>query len=433
MSTHDTQAVVAIRADDPPVTTTEIRALADAAGYDVVGEFTQVRPEDPGTYFGAGAVEEIASTVEQSAAGTVIVDGPLTPAQNHQLQEAMARGTTVVDRYRLVLDIFGAQASTSRAQRQVELARLKYDLPRMRESSDEQLLNRWAEKGTPLYDVRDRIDRLERTLKEMPDPAEQFRARRREQGFDLVTIAGYTNAGKSTLLHRLADDMDLDDSTPDHTDKDATAAIEDRLFKTLETTTRRATLDGRPVLFTDTVGFVADLPHWLVESFSETLSEAGAADVVVLVLDASDSVERIREKLAVSLDVFDAQGVSLDDVVAVLNKVDLLEEGELPTRNAVVADHGLSPIPISTIDGTNVDRLVGAIWDRLPTSYASFDVPNCDEAMSVVSRAYDRAVVEDVTYDGSTVHLSVCGRPEVVDQLEAKADAIRDGQPPTEA
>ena len=430
MTDNRPPAIVAKRCDEPPVDTEEIRALADAAGYAVVGEVTQARSEDPGTHFGAGKVEDLAAHVEESDATMVVVDGELTPSQSHNLQESMPAETRLFDRYRLVLEIFGEQASTKHAQLQVELAQLQYDLPRIEEEGDVQHLNKMLEKGTPLDDVRNRIDRLERKLKELPDPTEQFRQRRREEGFDLVTLAGYTNAGKSTLLHRLADDMHLDvdeeaSDGPDHSEKDATAEIEDRLFKTLETTTRRATLDGRPVLFTDTVGFIDDLPHWLVESFSETLSEAAAADAVVLVADASDPIEEFREKLEVSLDVLDAQGVPEESIVTALNKIDLLDDEGVERRMEVADELAPTPVPVSTVEGTNVEQVVGEVLDRLPTERATVEMPNCDDAMSVVSWAYDRTWVENVAYGGEVVELSVVGRPEVIERTRAKAESIQ--------
>ncbi|MFB6152481.1 MAG: GTPase, partial [Haloarculaceae archaeon] len=279
---------------------------------------------------------------------------------------------------------------------------------------------------TPLDGVQNRIADLERKLADLPSPAEQYRRERRERGFDLVTFAGYTNAGKSTLLHAVADDLALADAEPDHPDEDPTAAIEDRLFETLETTTRRATLDGRPVLCTDTVGFVADLPHWLVESFSETLSEAAAADAVVLVVDASDPVPDLREKTRVALHVLDAQGVDEADVVTAVNKTDLLDDEDRGERLRVVDDLPPSPVPVSVTEGTNLDRLLDAVTDRLPTERVELTLPNCVEAMGVVSRAYDDAVVERVDYAGQRVTVDVRGRPDVLAKLEADAAAIAD-------
>ena len=417
-------AIVAKRTDNGRVDTTEIAALTDAAGYRVADEMTQARPEDPGSYFGSGKVAELAERAADTGAALVAVDGELTPNQTIAIRDRLPDGTRVFDRYRLVLEIFADQATTRRAALQVELAQLRYELPRIEETADLQFLNKLLEKGTPVDGVKNRIAELERKIDALPSPAEQYRERRREQGFDLVTIAGYTNAGKSTLLHRLADELDLAAADPDHPDEDATAAVEDRLFKTLETTTRRATLDGRPVLFTDTVGFVDDLPHWLVESFSETLSEAAAADAVVLVVDASDDPETMQEKLDVSLDVLASQGVDRSNVVTALNKVDLLDERERERCRQAIDDRAPAPIPVSVTEGTNLGGLVDAVTDRLPTERAELAVPNCDEAMALVSRAYDRATVEDVEYGGETVRLVVRGRPDVVAKLEARAAEV---------
>ncbi|WP_436931581.1 GTPase HflX [Halosimplex halobium] len=430
-----TAAIVAARADERPVDTDEIRALTEAAGYEVRGAVTQARAEDPGTHFGRGKVAELSARVAETDADLVAVDGELTPRQTAAIGEALPDGTTVFDRYRLVLAVFADRAGTRRAQLQTELARLRYDLPRLKARSDVQGMNRRVEKGTPLDGVKNRIADLERKLSDLPHPAEQHRAERREQGFDLVTLAGYTNAGKSTLLHRLADDLTLEEPTEGdcpatrerHSHPDAateTAAVRDRLFETLETTTRRATVDGRRTLCTDTVGFVADLPHWLVESFSETLSDAAAADAVVLVADASDPPEELREKVGVALDVLAGQGVDESAVVTALNKVDLLDGDALAGCREAVADLAPEPVPVSVREGTNLDRLRAAVAARLPTERAELHLPNRDESMALVSRAYGRAVVESVDYGPETVALSVRGRPSVIEQLRADAEAV---------
>ena len=423
-----TNAIVAQRVGSGSPDIDEIRALAAAAGYAVVDEVTQVRAEDPGTHLGRGKAEQLAARVAETEAGTVVVDGELTPSQHHELRKTLPEGTRLHDRYRLILAVFGDRAGTRRAQLQAELARLNYDLPRMRESADEGWFNERVEKGSPLYDAEDRIDRLERKLDELPDPAEELRNRRREEGFDLVTIAGYTNAGKSTLLHRLADESTLAAARPDHTDRDATAAVEDRLFETLETTTRRATLDGRPVLVTDTVGFVADLPHWLVESFSATLSEAAAADRVVLVADASDPPDELREKLGVSLDVLDAQNVAREAIVTALNKVDRLDADRRAERLAVAAEIAPSPVAISAREGTNLDRLVRQVGEGLPTERATIEMANGDDAMTVVSWLYDHADVADVSYGaGDRVTVTFAARPSIVERARAKAADVGAG------
>jgi GTP-binding protein HflX len=416
------RAVIAARRNDPPVDTEEIRGLAEAAGYDVVDDFTQTRPEDPGTNLGAGKVEEIADRMRETDADALLVDDELTPQQTVNLGEAMPDETVVLDRYRLVLDVFADGAETRRAKLQVELARLQYRLPRIRAASDEGMLNRLTESGTPLYDVRDRIDELERKLEALPDPGERHREARREQGFDLVAIAGYTNAGKSTLLHRLGDDLSLADAGPEHPDREATAAIEDRLFKTLRTTTRRGTIDGRPVLFTDTVGFVSDLPHWLVESCSSTLLEVEGADCVLLIADATDESAVLESKLETALSVLDDQGV--EEVITVLNKVDAVEEGLLAERREAIK--GLAPdaLPVSVREGTNLDRLRERLLDRLPTETATLEMPTCDDAMAVVSWAHDHGDVENVEYGAERIRVDLRGRPDVVSRARAKAESL---------
>ncbi|ADQ66440.1 GTP-binding proten HflX [Halogeometricum borinquense DSM 11551] len=422
-------AIIAKRSSETPVETEEIRALASAAGYRVIDEVTQVRREDPGTHFGSGKVDSLSDRIEATDASVLVIDGGLTPSQTTNLRDCLPDETEIFDRYRLVLSIFAAQAGTRRAQLQVELAQLKYALPRIETESDPQAMNIALEKGTRVKGVRDRIAELESKLADLPNPAAQYRSRRREQGFDLVTVAGYTNAGKSTLLHRLADDLSLD-STERHPDEaNSVAAVEDRLFKTLQTTTRRATLEGRPVLATDTVGFVDDLPHWLVESFSTTISEAAAADIVVLVADASDDVETLREKIRVSLSVFDAQGVETQNVVTALNKTDLLTDAECESR--VAAAESLAPrvVPVSVVEETNLETLVEVVCDRLPTATETVSMSTGDEAMSVVSWAYDHARVESVEYGAETVTLTLQGRPEILERMRGKVESVGESDP----
>jgi GTPase len=429
LSTQPTRTVIAKRSPTAPIETDEIERLIRANGDDPVETIAQVGPDDPGTYLGRGKLDSLADTVADRDVGRVVVDGALTPDQHHTVERAMPPETVVVDRYRLVLEIFERQAGTRRAQLQVELARLRYDLPRIVAAADEGMLNKQTEKGSPMYDVEERIDRLETKLAELPDPADQFRRRRREEGFDLVTIAGYTNAGKSTLLHRLADDMALEGQSEngprDGSQKDASAAIEDRLFETLETTTRRATLEGRPTLVTDTVGFVDDLPHDLVESFSSTLSEAAAADVVALVIDASDTLETFRERLSVSLEVLDAQGVDADRIVPVLNKAETLSDERRQRRYSTAAElvpeAAAEPILVSVLEGINCETIRSTILKRLPEERTTIRMPNSDGAMSLVSAAYDRATVDSVDYEDETVALSCRGRPAVIERLRGRA------------
>ncbi|MFC7068861.1 GTPase HflX [Halobaculum lipolyticum] len=432
------RAVVAARDADATPDTTEIRRLAAAAGYDVVGELTQRRAEDLRYNVGAGKARELADLVAATGADAVVFDGDLSPGQYTDLVELLPDGTALVDRYRLVLEIFADGAGSTAATTQVRLATLRYELPRVRRATEESLLNAATEKGSPVLDVERRIDALEAKLDGITDAAADRRERRREAGFDLVALAGYTNAGKSTLLRRLADDLDVDvddagggggdDDRADgdrHPDLAETATVEDRLFETLETTTRRATLGGRRVLLTDTVGLVADLPHDLVRSFSATLDEVGAADAVLAVVDASDPPERLRRRLETTVDVLAADATG--PVVPVVNKADRPDDAALAAALAVVdevlADSDVDsrdPVAVSALDGENLDALRAAVVDALPGATATFAVPNAAESQAFVSWLHEHGDA-DVTYRPESIAVSFAGRLSVVAEAERRA------------
>ncbi|GAA0218184.1 GTPase HflX [Halobacterium noricense] len=440
------RAVVAARDADSTPDTTEIRRLAEAAGYDVVGEVTQRRTEDLRYNLGEGKAGELADLVAEVDADAVVFDGGLTPGQYADLLDLLPPAATLADRYRLVLEIFAEGAGSAAARTQVRLATLRYELPRVRRATEESVLNRATEKGSPVLDVERRIDTLEANLHDIADAAADRRERRREEGFDLVALAGYTNAGKSTLLRRLADDLAVDSGgegaesdedadrpghvdDPGHADLPETATTEDRLFETLETTTRRATLGGRRALLTDTVGLVADLPHDLVRSFSATLDEIGTADAVLAVVDASADEERLRRRLETTVDVLAADATG--PVIPVVNKVDRLDDAEREAGLAVVDDalaagdvDTREPVAISALDGTGVDALRAAVLDALPGTTATFRVANSGEAQAFVSWLHDRGDA-DVTYGPESIEVAFAGRPSVVEEARRRAADLR--------
>ncbi|SHH62703.1 GTPase HflX [Halobaculum gomorrense] len=430
------RAVVAARDADSTPDTTEIRRLAAAAGYDVVGEVTQRRTEDLRYDLGAGKARDLAATVADADADAVVYDGELSPGQYADLLDLFPAGTTLVDRYRLVLDVFAEGAGSAAARTQVRLATLRYELPRLERMEGESALNRKVfEKGSPVLDARRRIDDLEAKLDDLADAAADRRERRREEGFDLVTLAGYTNAGKSTLLRRLADDLTLDPTDPDgasrHADLADSASVEDRLFETLETTTRRATLGGRRVLLTDTVGLVADLPHDLVRSFSATLDEVAAGDVVLAVVDASADDRRLRRRVETTVEVL--AGDATGPVVPVLNKVDRLDEAGRAAAEAVVADvlgdsdaDVRDTVAISALDGAGVDDLRAAVRSALPDATAAFTLPMSGEAQALVSWIYEHGDAA-VEYGPETVEVRFSGKPSVVAEARRRAIDLRDG------
>ncbi|WP_122090105.1 GTPase HflX, partial [Halalkalicoccus subterraneus] len=295
--------VIVKRVDEGTADTGEIRDLARAAGYTVLDELAQTRTEDAAYHIGEGKVEELARLIDRTGADTVIFDNRLGPYQIYNIGTELPDDVEVIDRFTLILDIFGQRAQTRKAQLQVELAELRYELPRV--DAKVSLAKREEHPGfmglgeydeSRERDIKSQISRIKDELASIAKTEEHRREERRESGFDLVALAGYTNAGKSTLLRRLAADVAVDENEGLHPDLDTTAESRDQLFTTLGTTTRRADME-RDVLLTDTVGFISDLPHWLVESFRSTLDEVYRADLVLLVVDVSEPIEAIREKL----------------------------------------------------------------------------------------------------------------------------------------
>ena len=423
------RAVVAKRVDDGHPDTAEIRDLARAAGYTVVGEVTQARTEDPALCLGEGKVAELATLVAETDATIVVFDNRLGPYQTYNLGNELPEGIEVIDRFKLILDIFGQRAQTKKAQLQVELAELRYELPRAEaKASLAKRDERPGFMGLGEYDesrerdIKAQISRINDELERIERTEAHRREQRRESGFDLVALAGYTNAGKSTLLRRLASDLDIDENEGLHPDLDATAESENRLFTTLGTTTRRAEFDRRDVLVTDTVGFISDLPHWLVESFRSTLSEVYRADLVLLVVDASDPVEEIREKLVTCHDTLYERNEA--PIVTVLNKADLVDDEELDKKRDALAALAEDPVVVSAKTGTNIDDLRARIDAELPAwRHERLVIPMTDETMSLVSWVHDHAHVESVDY-GDDVTIEFEARPAIIEKARSKAGEL---------
>ncbi len=420
------RAVIAKRVDSGTPDTGEIRELARAAGYEIVGEVTQTRTEDPAMHVGEGKAETIATTAVREDAPVVIFDNQLGPYQTYNLGNVFPEDTRVIDRFRLILEIFGQRAQTRKAQLQVELAELRYELPRAEaKASLAKREERPGFMGLGEYDesrerdIKARISRIRDELEDIEQTEQHRREQRRESGFDLVAMAGYTNAGKSTLLRRLAADLDIDENEELHPDLDTTAESEDRLFTTLGTTTRKAAMDRRDVLVTDTVGFITDLPHWLVESFKSTLDAVYRADLVLLVVDVSEPVAEIREKLVTCHDTLSERNQA--PIVTVLNKIDRVDDEEIERKRDALSALAPNPVAISAMDGTNVDALRNRIDRELPPfERERLVMPMTDETMSVVSWIHDHAHVDTVDY-GDQVVIEFEARPRVVEQSRAKA------------
>jgi len=431
------RAVVAKRVDSGEADLSEIGQLAAAAGYEVVGELTQTRTEDAAFMFGEGKVAELRDLVRRADAEAVIVDNDVGPYQTFNVGGKLPEGVEVVDRFTLILEIFGQRANTRKAQLQVELAELRYELPRAEaKASLAKRDERPGFMGLGEYDesverdIKRQISEIRDELASIAEKEEARREQRRDSGFDLVALAGYTNAGKSTLMRRLADELAVDENAERHRDLDTTAESQDMLFTTLGTTTRRAEMEKRDVLLTDTVGFIADLPHWLVESFESTLDSVYRADLVLLVVDASESVEAMREKLVTSHDTLYERNEA--PVVTVFNKIDRLEPGALADKRAALSGVAPDPIAVSAKTGAGVAELRDRVEAELPDwERERLVLPVSDEAMSLVSWVHDHGYVAEETYAGDQVTVDFEAKPSIVARARAKAADV--STPPEES
>ena len=335
---------IAASPDEPDLQ--ELHELLETAGVAVVGELTQRRDAPhPNTYLGSGKLLEVAELAKLADANVIVCDDELTPRQERNLEAEL--GIPVVDRTAVILDIFAGHAHSADGKLQVELAQLEYNLARMRGlwTHLERLGGGIGTRGpgesqieTDRRLARDRISALRRRLTELGAGRQTMRAERERAQLPMFALAGYTNAGKSTLMAALTG---------------AEIEIRDRLFHTLDPTTREMELGGRRVLATDTVGFIRKLPHQLVKAFGATLEETRRADLIVHVVDASVSEEEMGQMLATVEMTLDEIGAGDQPRLLVCNKIDKADaerasELRILHPNAVL---------ISALDGTGLDQL----------------------------------------------------------------------------
>ena len=378
--------------DDAEDSLAELAELVKTAGAVVVGTLIQKREIiHPGTYVGTGKVDEIAQLLAATGATGIVCDDELSPAQMKNLESILA--TKVMDRTLIILDIFAARATTSEGKIQVELAQLKYRLSRL--SGLGKSMSRLGggigtrgpgEKKLEIDRrlINDRIAQLNRELKEVVKHRDITRAKREKNDVPVVAIVGYTNAGKSTLLNHLTD---------------AEVLEEDKLFATLDPTTRMLELDGhQQVLLTDTVGFIRKLPHHLIEAFKSTLEEAKYADYIFHVVDASNP--QMDKQMHIVYETLDRLGVKNKKIVTLFNKLDQRTEEE-PLQD-FRADHILM---ISAARNEGLDKIKDLLQEMLRDDkvYIERVIPYAQAGIIQLVREKGELVSEEYVPEGIAI------------------------------
>jgi GTP-binding protein HflX len=388
----------------------ELEELAASAGYEVLDKVTQVRAPDRSYGVGKGKAEEIAAMVEELRPDKVIFDDKLSAVQSYNASKLFK--VEAIDRFNLILEIFASRARTKESRLQVELASLIYEKPKARMRVK---LARKGEqpgfKGLGKYEadvyeseITGRIARIEEELSIIRKRQGQTRIQRRERGYDMVALAGYTNAGKSTLMNALTGEE---------------VVAKDQLFTTLVPTTRVLDVGGRKAMLTDTVGFIRDLPHFMVEAFRSTLEEIFLADLILLVVDASEPVGVIVDKLVTCHDtLWDEIGAV--PVITAMNKCDQTDSEDLEKKREAIRYLAPNPVFISAKTGVGLDELKAAIGEHLPKLIpAVIMLPGNEEGESALSWLYNTAIIRGVTY------VEVRGVTKIQVSLDAREATLR--------
>ena len=374
----------------------ELERLVQTDGAEVVATLTQrLERAVPRTFIGSGKVEELVRTVEALDANVVVFDDELSPSQQANLERAVGQDVKVIDRTALILDIFGRHATTREGRLQVQLAQLQYVYPRLRgmwshlmkEKRRGGIGSRFGQGENQLEAdrriVRDRITLLRRELERLETQRSTQRKARWDSGVFRVALAGYTNAGKSTLLNQLTG---------------SAVYAKDELFATLDPTTRALVLpEGRKITLTDTVGFIQKLPTTLVEAFKSTLAEVANADLILLVADVSDP--HVDAELDAVREILGQVGAADIAQLVVLNKRDLLP----PEDVAVVARANPGAVLVSAAQGTGVDGLLYAIADAAASQGVTMTVRVPYGKGMLVSMLHEGCQIIRESYEGDAI------------------------------
>jgi GTP-binding protein HflX len=394
----------------------ELKKLAEAAGYTVVATLEQTREPDARYQIGAGKVEELATLVKEKGAEKILFDNPLKSVQSYNI--AKATGVEAIDRFKLILEIFTRRATTTEAKLQIQLATLRYELAHAKErvrltklKEQPGFMGLGAYEADVYYDAVNRqIQTIRGKLRKIREKRLLHRERRTELGFLSISLAGYTSAGKSSLFNALTEE---------------TARVDKALFTTLSTTTRLVEISKRKFLLTDTVGFIDRLPLKLIEAFHSTLEETIYSDLVLLVLDISEPLEKIEKKNSICLETIERIGASGIPVITVLNKIDLLTEAETKQKLEALKAKTKNPILISALHQTNLELLKQEILKKLEDYVqASFSVPLTNETMPFMSWVHETADVQTVKFMSDSVQVTFEANPLFTEKVRKRVEEL---------
>jgi GTP-binding protein HflX len=394
----------------------ELKKLAEAAGYTIVATVEQIREPDARYQIGAGKVEELATLVKETGAEKILFDNPLKAVQSYNL--AKATGIEAIDRFKLILEIFTKRATTTEAKLQIQLATLQYELAhakervrlaKMREQPG--FMGLGAYEADVYHDaIKRQVHTIQHKLKKIREKRLLHRERRVELGFSTISLAGYTNAGKSSLFNALTEEK---------------ARVDMALFTTLSTTTRLVEVTKRKFLLTDTVGFIDRLPLTLIEAFHSTLEETINSDLIILVLDVSEPIETIEKKNSICLETIDHIGAIGIPIITVLNKIDLLHETETKQKLEALKAQTKNPILISALHHINLELLKQEILKKLEDYVqASFFVPLTTQTMPLMSWVHEKADVQKESFISDSVEVVFEAKPLFAEKVRKRVEEL---------
>ena len=397
----------------------ELRELANAAGYIIVGEIIQKRKrEDPKYNIGRGKISELKKLVEDKKPLKIIFLNNLKPSQAYNLAKEL--GIEVIDRYELILEIFAKRAGSKESLLQIELAKLKRELSFAKEYinlSKRGELHGFLGGGKYAVDsyytyISSRITKIEEELDKIRKIKNMRYNKRVEVGLYTVSLAGYTGAGKTTLFNTLTNEKGYIDGKP---------------FATLSTLSRKVKLQGYPVIITDTIGFIDSLPESLLDAFYTTLRETIISDVILLVVDLTDPIPEIRRKLSTSIDTLLSLGINISKVLVVGNKIDKATGEELREKEKLLQNTGLEYVLVSATKRIGIPSLVEKVVEMLPDKLREKIIISEDQSRDLLEEILEKCKVISFTgLSGRRLLLEIEGRRPIISKIKARSSNPQD-------